>query len=41
LKQSGGTAYALIGPGAPDRLEKQAQGIAVFTQKNVDPGVRG
>jgi anti-sigma factor RsiW len=39
--QSGGTAYALMGPVAPDRLEKEAKGIEVATRKNALPKVRG
>jgi anti-sigma factor RsiW len=39
--QSGGTAYALMGPAAPERLEKEAQGIEVATRKNVGPKIRG
>jgi anti-sigma factor RsiW len=39
--QSGGTAYALMGPAAPDRLEREAKGIEVATRKNLGPKVRG
>lgn len=39
--QSGGTAYALMGPAPPERLEKEAQGIEVATRKNVGPKIRG
>jgi anti-sigma factor RsiW len=39
--QSGGTAYALMGPTAPERLEREAKGIEVATRKNVGPKIRG
>lgn len=39
--QSGGTAYALMGPAPPERLEREAQGIEVATRKNVGPKIRG
>lgn len=39
--QSGGTAYALMGSAAPDRLEKEAKQIEVATRKNVGPKIRG
>jgi anti-sigma factor RsiW len=39
--QSGGTAYALMGPVAPERLEKEAKGIEVATRRNLGPKVRG
>ena len=39
--QSGGTAYALMGPAAPERLEREAKGIEVATRKNLGPKIRG
>jgi len=39
--QSGGTAYALMGPVAPDQLEREAKGIEVATRKNSVSKVRG
>jgi anti-sigma factor RsiW len=39
--QSGGTAYALMGPAGPERLEREAKGIEVATRKNVGPKIRG
>lgn len=39
--QSGGTAYALMGPAAPERLEKEAEGIEVATRKNLLRKIRG
>lgn len=39
--QSGGTAYALMGSAAPDRLEKEAKQIEVATRRNVSPKIRG
>ncbi|OHV89261.1 hypothetical protein ORS3428_30890 [Mesorhizobium sp. ORS 3428] len=39
--QSGGTAYALMGSAAPDRLEKEAKQIEVATRRNVAPKTRG
>jgi anti-sigma factor RsiW len=39
--QSGGTAYALMGPAAPERLEREAKGIEVATRKNLGPKRRG
>lgn len=39
--QSGGTAYALMGPAAPDRLEKEAKQIEVATRRNVASKRRG
>jgi anti-sigma factor RsiW len=39
--QSGGTAYALMGPAAPERLEREAKGIEVATRRNVGPKIRG
>jgi anti-sigma factor RsiW len=39
--QSGGTAYALMGPAAPERLEREAQGIEVATRRNSGPKIRG
>jgi anti-sigma factor RsiW len=39
--QSGGTAYALMGPVAPERLEKEAKGIEVATRRNLGPKIRG
>jgi anti-sigma factor RsiW len=39
--QSGGTAYALMGPAATDRLEKEAKEIEVATRRNVTPKIRG
>jgi anti-sigma factor RsiW len=39
--QSGGTAYALMGPAAPDRLEIEAKGIEVATRKNLGHKRRG
>ena len=39
--QSGGTAYALMGPAAPERLEKEAKGIEVATRRNLGPKFRG
>ena len=39
--QSGGTAYALMGPAAPERLEREANGIEVATRKNGGPKRRG
>jgi anti-sigma factor RsiW len=39
--QSGGTAYALMGPAAPDRLEKEAKEIEVATRRNVASKRRG
>jgi anti-sigma factor RsiW len=39
--QSGGTAYALMGPAAPDRLEKEAKGIEIATRRTAGLKVRG
>jgi anti-sigma factor RsiW len=39
--QSGGTAYALMGPAAPERLEREAKGIEVATRKNLGPKIKG
>lgn len=39
--QSGGTAYALMGPATPERLEKEAAGIEIATRRAVTPKVRG
>lgn len=39
--QSGGTAYALMSTGEPDRLEKEAKEIEVATRKNLTPKFRG
>ncbi len=39
--QSGGTAYALMGPAAPERLEREAAGIEVATRKGTGPKRRG
>lgn len=39
--QSGGTAYALMGPAPSERLEKEAKGIEVATRKNIGPKIRG
>ena len=39
--QSGGTAYALMGSAAPDRLEVEAKQIEVATRRNVGPRTRG
>ena len=39
--QAGGTAYALMGPAAPERLEKEAKGIEVANRKSVVPKRRG
>lgn len=39
--QSGGTAYALMGPAAPERLEKEAKGIEVATRRNLGSKIRG
>jgi anti-sigma factor RsiW len=39
--QSGGTAYALMGPAASERLEKEAKNIEVVTRRNVNQKVRG
>lgn len=39
--QSGGTAYALMGSAAPDRLEKEAKQIEVATRRNLAPRIRG
>lgn len=39
--QSGGTAYALMGSAAPDRLEQEAKQIEVATRRNVAPKSRG
>ena len=40
--QSGGTAYALMGPAAPEKLEREAQGIEVATtRKTPAPKFRG
>lgn len=39
--QSGGTAYALMGPAAPDRLEKEAKEIEVATRRSVAAKIRG
>jgi anti-sigma factor RsiW len=39
--QSGGTAYALMGPAAPERLEVEAKGIEVATRKNLGAKKRG
>ena len=39
--QSGGTAYALMGPAAPERLEREAKGIEVATRRNLGPKFRG
>ncbi|HEY6630946.1 MAG TPA: hypothetical protein VIZ90_05815 [Rhizobiaceae bacterium] len=38
--QSGGTAYALIGPAPTEQLEREAKGIEVATRKNVRTKVR-
>jgi anti-sigma factor RsiW len=39
--QSGGTAFALMGSAAPERLEREAKGIEVATRKNAGPKFRG
>jgi len=39
--QSGGTAYALMGSAAPDRLEVEAKQIEVATRRNIAPKTRG
>lgn len=39
--QSGGTAYALMGSAAPDRLKKEAKEIEVATRRNVALKIRG
>ena len=39
--QSGGTAYALMGPAPPERLEREAKGIEVATRKSVWRKIRG
>ncbi|AZO28624.1 MULTISPECIES: anti-sigma factor [unclassified Mesorhizobium] len=39
--QSGGTAYALMGSAAPDRLEVEAKQIEVATRRNVAHKTRG
>lgn len=39
--QSGGTAYALMGSAAPDRLEVEAKQIEVATRRNVASRTRG
>ncbi|MGE0279597.1 MAG: anti-sigma factor [Rhizobiaceae bacterium] len=39
--QSGGTAYALMGPASSDRLEKEAKDIEVATRRNLAPKIRG
>ncbi|TPI26958.1 hypothetical protein FJ414_29395 [Mesorhizobium sp. B3-1-6] len=39
--QSGGTAYALMGSAAPDRLEVEAKQIEVATRRSVAPKTRG
>lgn len=39
--QSGGTAYALMGPAPAERLEREAKGIEVATRRNVGPKTRG
>ncbi|TPJ49567.1 hypothetical protein [Mesorhizobium sp. B2-6-4] len=39
--QSGGTAYALMGSAAPDRLEVEAKQIEVATRRNVSAKIRG
>ena len=39
--QSGGTAYALMGPAAPERLEREANGIEVATRRSAGPKRRG
>ncbi|RUV40913.1 MULTISPECIES: anti-sigma factor [unclassified Mesorhizobium] len=39
--QSGGTAYALMGSAAPDRLEVEAKQIEVATRRNVAHKIRG
>lgn len=39
--QSGGTAYALMGPAAPERLEREAKGIEVASRRTEAPKVRG
>lgn len=39
--QSGGTAYALMGSAAPDRLEVEAKQIEVATRRNVAPKTKG
>ncbi|WP_256752858.1 anti-sigma factor [Mesorhizobium sp. Mes31] len=39
--QSGGTAYALMGPAAPERLEVEAKGIEVATRRKLGSKIRG
>jgi anti-sigma factor RsiW len=39
--QSGGTAYALMGPAAPERLEKEAKEIEVATRRKFPAKIRG
>lgn len=39
--QTGGTAYALMGPAPSDRLEKEAKDIEVATRRNLGPKFRG
>jgi anti-sigma factor RsiW len=39
--QTGGTAYALMGPAPPDRLEREAKDIEVATRRNLGPKIRG
>lgn len=39
--QSGGTAYALMGPAPSDRLEREAKNMEVATRRNLAPKFRG
>ena len=39
--QSGGTAYALMGPAPSDRLEREAKNMEVATRRNLGPKFRG
>ncbi|MGE0280341.1 MAG: anti-sigma factor [Rhizobiaceae bacterium] len=39
--QSGGTAYALMGPVASERLQREAKDIEVSTRRNLGPKFRG
>jgi anti-sigma factor RsiW len=39
--QAGGTAYALMGPATPERLEKEAKQIEVASRRNLRPRIRG
>jgi len=39
--QTGGTAYALMGPASSDRLEKEAKDMEVATRRNLGPKIRG